>query len=92
MLAALTGVDYTLDEFMRIGARIWNQERLWNLEVGYTRADDTLPARLLTEPIKTGPSKGEINHLDQMLPEYYGLRGWDENGVPTEAKLAELAL
>ena len=92
MLSALTGVDYTLDEFMRIGERIWNQERLWNLQVGYTKADDTLPKRLLTEPIKTGPSKGEISHLDQMLPEYYGLRGWDDNGVPTKAKLKELAL
>ena len=92
MLSALTGVDYTLDEFMRIGERIWNQERLWNLQVGYTKVDDTLPKRLLTEPIKTGPSKGEVSHLDQMLPEYYGLRGWDENGVPTKAKLKELAL
>ncbi len=48
--------------------------------------------RLLNEPIKTGPSKGEVSHLDQMLPEYYELRGWDEDGVPTKAKLKELAL
>jgi aldehyde:ferredoxin oxidoreductase len=92
MLAALTGVDYTLDEFMLIGARVWNQERLWNLKAGFTKADDTLPQRLLKDPIKTGPSKGEVNHLDQMLPEYYGLRGWDEDGVPSKAKLKELAL
>ncbi|HZL64834.1 MAG TPA: aldehyde ferredoxin oxidoreductase family protein, partial [Thermoleophilia bacterium] len=92
MLSALTGVDYTLDEFMRIGERIWNQEKLWNLKAGYTKADDTLPVRLLKDPIKTGPSKGEVNHLDQMLPEYYRLRGWDEDGVPTKAKLKELAL
>jgi len=92
MLAALTGVDYTLDEFMRIGARTWNQERLWNLKAGLSRADDTLPQRLLSEPIKTGPSAGEVSHLDQMLPEYYALRGWDEQGVPTKAKLKELAL
>ena len=92
MLAALTGVDYTLDEFMLIGARVWNQERLWNLKQGYTTADDTLPERLLKEPIKTGPAKGEVNHLDQMLPEYYSMRGWDEVGVPTKAKLKELAL
>jgi aldehyde:ferredoxin oxidoreductase len=92
MLAALTGVDYTLDEFMLIGARVWNQERLWNLKAGFTSADDTLPARLLTEPIKTGPSKGEISHLGDMLPEYYELRGWDEKGVPTKAKLKELSL
>jgi aldehyde:ferredoxin oxidoreductase len=92
MLTALTGVEYSLDEFMKVGARIWNLERLWNLKVGYTTADDTLPARLLTEPIKTGPSKGRVNHLDEMLPEYYALRGWDAAGVPTPEKLAELAL
>jgi aldehyde:ferredoxin oxidoreductase len=92
MLTALTGVEYSLDEFMKVGARIWNLERLWNLKVGYTTADDTLPARILTEPIKTGPSKGRVNHLDQMLPEYYALRGWDAAGVPTPEKLAELAL
>ena len=92
MLSALTGVEYTLDEFMLIGERIWNQERLWNLKVGYTKADDTLPVRLLKDPIKTGPSKGEVSHLDQMLPEYYKMRGWDEDGVPTKAKLKELAL
>ena len=92
LLAALTGVDYTLDEFMTIGARIWNQERLWNLSLGLTSADDTLPVRLLTEPIKTGPSKGEVSHLGEMLPEYYAARGWDEMGVPTKARLTELAL
>ena len=92
MLSALTGVEYSLDDFMKAGARIFNLERLWNLKVGYTAADDTLPKRLLTEPIKTGPSKGEVNHLEEMLPEYYSLRGWDENGVPTPAKLAELSL
>ena len=92
MLAALTGVDFTLDEFMLIGDRIWNQERLWNIAAGYTSADDTLPVRLLTEPIKSGPSKGEISHLGDMLPEYYMLRGWDDAGVPTEAKLKELRL
>jgi len=92
MLSALTGVEYSLDEFLRIGERIWNQERLWNLKQGYTTADDTLPDRLLNDPIKTGPAKGEVSHLDQMLPEYYSLRGWDEKGVPGKAKLKELAL
>jgi aldehyde:ferredoxin oxidoreductase len=91
-LSALTGVEYSLDEFLKIGERIWNQERLWNLKQGYTTADDTLPERLLKEPIKTGPAKGEISHLGDMLPEYYQLRGWDEKGVPGKAKLKELTL
>jgi aldehyde:ferredoxin oxidoreductase len=92
MLSALTGVEFTVDEFMKAGERIWNMERLWNLKTGLTAADDTLPVRLLKEPIKTGPSKGLVNRLSEMLPEYYKLRGWDEAGVPTKAKLKELAL
>ena len=77
---------------MKTGERIWNMERLWNLKAGFTGADDTLPARILKEPILTGPSKGEISHLEVMLPEYYELRGWDKEGVPMEAKLLELAI
>jgi len=92
MLSALTGVDYSVEEFLKIGERIWNNERMWNLDNGYTTADDTLPPRLLEEPIKTGPAKGEVNRLGDMLPEYYALRGWDENGVPTAEKLEELSL
>ncbi|HMK92939.1 MAG TPA: aldehyde ferredoxin oxidoreductase family protein [Thermoleophilia bacterium] len=92
MLSRATGVEYSLEEFMKIGARIWNAERLWNLDAGFTAADDTLPRRLLDEPIKTGPSKGEVNHLGEMVPEYYTERGWDADGVPTKAKLEELSL
>jgi len=92
MLSAVTGVEYSVDEFMKIGERIWNQERLWNLTQGYTTADDTLPERLLKDPIKTGPAKGEVNRLGEMLPEYYQLRGWDDKGVPSKAKLKELSL
>jgi aldehyde:ferredoxin oxidoreductase len=92
MLSDLTGFDYSLTEFVKAGERVWNLERMWNLSNGFTAADDTLPRRLLEEPIKTGSAKGEVNRLDEMLPEYYSLRGWDEDGVPTEAKLAELSL
>lgn len=92
LLSAVTGVDYSTDEFMLAGDRVWNLERMFNLKAGLSGADDTLPKRLLTEPIKTGPSKGEINHLDQMLPEYYSERGWDAEGVPTDEKLKILSL
>ena len=67
----MTGVDYSTEEFMKTGARIWNLERLFNLKAGLTGEDDTLPPRLLNDPIKTGPSKGEVSNLDEMLPEYY---------------------
>jgi len=57
-----------------------------------TAADDTLPERLLKNGHKSGPAKGVIVHLDQMLPVYYRTRGWDDQGVPTRQKLAELGL
>jgi aldehyde:ferredoxin oxidoreductase len=92
MLTTLTGVSYTLDDYLKAGERIWNLERMFNLKAGLTSADDNLPERLLKCPIKTGPSKGEVSHLADMLPEYYQLRGWDEHGVPTPEKIKELAL
>jgi len=92
MVSDLTGYTYTLDDFVQAGERIWNNERMWNLNNGYTNAEDTLPERLLTEPIKTGPAKGEVSRLGEMLPEYYNLRGWDEVGVPSATKLEELSL
>ena len=53
---------------------------------------DTLPPRLLNEPIPTGPAKGKVSRLPEMLPGYYAVRGWDESGVPTDEKLQELGL
>ncbi len=90
--AAATGIPYTMDEFLHIGERTWNLERLWNLKAGLTRADDTIPQRLMKEAHKSGPSAGVVVHLDQMLPVYYRERGWDEEGVPSQEKLMELGL
>ena len=90
--AAATGFPYTLDDFVQIGERTWNVERLFNLKAGLTSADDSLPKRLLTEPHATGPSAGVVVHLDQMLPIYYERRGWTDDGVPSHEKLMELGL
>lgn len=92
MLNTTTDFDYTTEELMQAGERIWNLERLFNLKAGFTKEDDTLPKRLLEEPITEGGPKGLVCKLDEMLPEYYRLRGWGENGVPAEEKLAELGL
>ena len=92
ILRAVTGIPYSDDELMKAGERIYNLERLFNLKAGLTKQDDTLPPRLLKEPIPSGPSKGEVCELDRMLPEYYKLRGWDKEGVPTKEKLEELGL
>jgi aldehyde:ferredoxin oxidoreductase len=91
-LTAATGITYSTADLLRAGERIWNLERLYNLREGFSRRDDTLPRRLLEEPVKDGPNKGWVSHLPEMLDEYYRWRGWDDDGVPMPTKLAELGL
>ena len=81
--------DWSVEHMMEVGERIWNMERKYNMEAGFTGADDTLPKRLLKDAAKTGPAEGLTSKLDEMLPEYYELRGWDANGVPKEETLAK---
>ena len=93
LIEAATGIDMgDYRGLMRTGERILNLERLFNLKAGVTKKDDTLPKRMLEEPMPEGPAKGMVVPLDKMLPEYYRLRGWDENGIPTPEKLKELGL
>ena len=91
-LAAATGVDFKLEELLTIGERIWNLERRWNERAGVGGTEDTLPKRILEEPLPSGPAKGKVNRLGEMLPEYYALRGWDKDGNVTPEKLKELGL
>ena len=77
---------------LKIGERIWNLERLFNIAAGYGRDGDSLPPRALEEPAPNGPAQGQVVELDSMLAEYYELRGWDENGVPREDTVAELEI
>jgi aldehyde:ferredoxin oxidoreductase len=92
LLSTATGIPYSTEEFMKAGDRIWNMERLFNLKSGLSAKDDTLPPRMLKDPMPAGPCKGEVNKLDKMLPEYYALRGWGKDGVPTKEKKVELGL
>ncbi|MHB8132278.1 MAG: aldehyde ferredoxin oxidoreductase C-terminal domain-containing protein, partial [Mobilitalea sp.] len=92
LVNAITGFDYTDEELLACGERIWNNERLHNMRVGYTKADDTLPKRFFKEPISAGPSKGHVHRLDELLPEYYIVRGWDQEGVPTPECLSALEM
>jgi len=92
LVAGATGWDVTLDELNKIGERIYNAERVFNiLAFGDGKEYDTLPARLLKEPMPEGPAKGYVVKLEEMLPEYYKIRGW-KDGRPTRAKLEELGL
>ncbi len=93
LIETATGIDMGgYRGFMRTGERIFNQERLFNLKAGLTAKDDTLPKRMLEEPMPDGPAKGMVVHLNEMLPEYYRLRGWSPEGVPTSMRLRELGL
>jgi len=91
-LGLATGAKYTDETLMLAGERIFNLERLFNLKAGITGRDDTLPERILKEPVLKEQAEGQVVKLAEMLPEYYSLRGWDENGVPTLEKLAQLGL
>lgn len=92
LVNAVTGFNYTEDELLLCGERVWNNERLHNLRVGYTKDDDTLPKRFLKDPIPDGPSKGQVHRLEELLPEYYSVRGWTEEGIPTPEHLKILSL
>ena len=94
MLNAALGWDFSTEDYLRIGERIWNAERLFNLKAGLDpERDDTLPKRFLEEPMPEGPNKGHVVRLKEMLPRYYKMRGWTEDGrAITEEKLKELGL
>ena len=93
LLNAVSGGGWTETELRRVGERINNLERLFNLREGMNPAEDTLPWRMLHEPLPDGPSKGMVVNLEPLLNQYYFARGWQrENGYPTAEKMQELGL
>ncbi|MEN8196911.1 MAG: aldehyde ferredoxin oxidoreductase C-terminal domain-containing protein, partial [Pseudomonadota bacterium] len=91
-IAAACEGDWSADRCMEVGERIWNMERMYNIAAGFTGADDTLPQRLLKDAAKTGPAEGLVSKLDEMLPEYYSIRGWGTDGVPSGETRSRLGL
>jgi len=89
--AACVG-DWSVEKLLEVGERVWNLERKFNLDAGFTGKDDTLPKRLLKDAAKSGPAEGKVSELGKMLPEYYSLRGWTKDGVPTNDTLSRLVL
>ncbi|HUX77264.1 MAG TPA: aldehyde ferredoxin oxidoreductase family protein [Anaerolineae bacterium] len=87
-----TSWDWTADDLVRAGERLFNLKRLINLRLGVTQADDTLPRRFLAEPRPSGTAAGVLPDLERMLPRYYELRGWDAEGTPTRERLEGLGL
>ena len=84
--------DWSVEKMLEVGERIWNMERDFNIKAGITAEQDTLPKRLLKEAAKVGPATGRVADLDKMLPEYYALRGWTTDGVPTDETRSRLNL
>jgi len=97
MLAAARGIDVLADNdyLKKVGERMFNLERAFNVREGFDRKQDTLPRRMLTEPLHTRKAKGEgqiVSHQDDFLDKYYRLRGWTQAGIPTVDKLKALGL
>ncbi len=96
LYGSVTGNKISPEELKRAAERINVLTRLINVREGLSRKDDTLPWKVLNEPIPDeGPAKGSVvtqKDLDALLDDYYKTRGWASNGVPTTAKLQELGL
>ncbi len=87
------GLDLSVDDLKTIGERVVNLNRMFNIQRGVTRRDDSLPDRLTRQPAPCGPSAGQVVELEQMLDEYYQQRGWDvKTGHPLHSTLERLGL
>jgi aldehyde:ferredoxin oxidoreductase len=93
IIASVSGREFGVEDFRKAGERIYNIERAFNIREGLTQTDDTLPLRLLEDPLPEGPAEGHVNNLEILLDPYYEFRGWDKTtGKPTPEKLKELDL
>jgi len=96
LYSLVTGVEMTPEELSVIGERINTLAKLINVREGLRRKDDTLPWKVMNQPITDqGPVKGAVvtqDELDLLLDDYYQARGWNVEGIPTKAKLLELGM
>ncbi|KOA19408.1 putative oxidoreductase YdhV [Clostridium homopropionicum DSM 5847] len=92
MYNSVVGDVFDGDSLMLAGDRIWTLEKIFNLKAGIDSSQDTLPKRLLQDPIPEGPTKGYVHKLSELLPQYYEVRGWSKEGIPTEETLKKLGL
>lgn len=90
--SAVTGLHHTEADVRLIGERIFNLEREFNRRLGFARKDDVLPKRLTEEPHGEGIGEGNTVPLEEMLDQYYSLRGWNSEGIPTTESLQRLGL
>ena len=86
------GWEWTMQDVLDTGDRIFQLKRLINLRLGITVADDRLPPRFAVESRPTGGAAGILPDMAVMLPLYYELRGWGPDGVPSGERLARLGI
>lgn len=91
-IGSVLGWDMDTQDVMETGERLFNMHRLLNTKMGISRKDDIPPARLMSHTRKTGGAAGSLPHVGKMLGEYYALRGWTEEGIPTEERVRALGL
>jgi aldehyde:ferredoxin oxidoreductase len=93
-LHTITGLEpfSSPEVLLQVGERVNNLVRLFNLREGLTKELDTLPSRFLKEPLNGGPCNGRMADIEQLISEYYFVRGWDEEGKPTQEKVRELGI
>ncbi|MBW2100860.1 MAG: aldehyde ferredoxin oxidoreductase C-terminal domain-containing protein, partial [Deltaproteobacteria bacterium] len=96
LLSAITGKEWTSEEYMTAGERIFNLEKMFNYREGFGREDDRLPDRFFEEPLTVGPRKGAVLEkvkFNEAMNQYYEERGWDPQTTrPGNAKLKSLGL
>jgi aldehyde:ferredoxin oxidoreductase len=93
LLSAITGWDVDGAELEATAKRITLAKRAFNAREGWTRADDGLPERFLTESLEVASGRAAAltsERLEAMIDGYYAARGLDEAGLPTAAQLADL--
>jgi len=88
---AITGWDYSIEDLMDAGERIFTVQRLINIRDGYNAATDLLPKKML-QPAKEGFRAGKVPPFKELMEDYYNLRGWDENGEPSQGTMDRLGL
>ncbi|MDI9620134.1 MAG: aldehyde ferredoxin oxidoreductase family protein [Candidatus Nezhaarchaeota archaeon] len=91
LLSAVTGLDFSKEELLAAGERIWTIARLFNIREGFTGRDDVLPPKLQA-PLTKGPIAGRVPPIQDMIKEYYSVRDWDSQGIPSRKLLDRLNL
>lgn len=93
LLTIVTGETWTPEDMSTVGRRVINIGRAFNQREGFDRSHDTVPKRVVTEALKSGPAKGQVippEVFDDMLSQYYQVMGWDENGIMPDDMVASL--